>query len=285
MTTFTSAPAPGAGHLPAAGPRRGSDTLKIARYQLRDVLRSRWILLYGIFFLLLSDLLFRFGGSGERVILSLLNVVLIGIPLVSVVLGAMYMYAAREFTELLLAHPVRRRSLFLGLFAGLALPLSAAFALGTSLPYLAHGGGGGGGWVPLLLLVGTGVALTLIFTALAFFIAVVSEDRIRGLGIALGCWIAFAVVYDALLLLAIYLLGSFPLERPILALSLLNPLDLARILLLLEFDISALMGFTGALFRDFFGSGGGRIAAAVALLGWLAIPFGLGMRSFGRKNF
>jgi Cu-processing system permease protein len=266
-------------------PRRGFDTLRIARYQIRDVMRSRWILLYGVFFLLLTDLLFRFGGSGERVLLSLLNVVLIGIPLVSVVLGAMYMYASREFAELLLAHPVRRRSLFLGLFTGLALPLSLAFAVGTTLPYLAHGGGAGGGLAPLLLLVGTGVVLTLVFTALAFLIAVVSEDRIRGLGLALGCWIAFAVVYDALVLLAIYLMGDFPLERPVIALSLLNPVDLARILLLLEFDISALMGFTGALFREFFGSTGGRLAAGATLLAWLAVPFGLGMRSFGRKNF
>ncbi len=272
--------------LPREGGRRGgSDTFKITRYQLRDVLRSRWILLYGIFFLLLTDMLFRFGGSGERVILSLLNVVLIGIPLVSVVLGAMYMYASREFTELLLAHPVRRRSLFVGLFAGLSLPMSVAFALGTALPYIAHGGTAAGGWGPLLLLVGTGVVLTLVFAALAFLVAVGTEDRIRGLGICLGLWIAFAVVYDALILMSIYLLGDFPLERPVIALSLLNPVDLARILLLLEFDVSALMGFTGALFRDFFGSGGGRLAAGAALLGWLALPFALGMRSFGRKNF
>ncbi len=262
-----------------------TDTMKITRYQLRDVLRSRWILLYGVFFLLLTDLLFRFGGSGERVILSLLNVVLIGIPLVAVVLGAMYLYASREFTELLLAHPVRRRSLFLGLFGGLALPLSAAFALGVALPYLAHGGAVGGGFVPLLFLVGTGVALTLIFTALAFLVAVVTEDRIRGLGLCLGAWIAFAVVYNGLVLMAIYLLGDYPIEKPVLALSMLNPVDLARILLLLEFDVSALMGFTGAVFRDFFGSTGGRVAAAAALLAWLAVPFGLGMRSFGRKNF
>ena len=263
----------------------GSDTLKITRYQLRDVLRSRWILLYGIFFLLLTDLLFRFGGSGERVILSLLNVVLIGIPLVSIVLGAMYMYASREFTEMLLAHPVRRRSLFLGLFAGLSVPMAVAFVLGTALPYLAHGGGAGGGWVPLAFLLGTGVALTLVFLALSFLVAVATEDRIRGLGLCLGAWIAFAVVYDAVILMAIYLLGDFPLERPVIALSMLNPVDLARILLLLEFDISALMGFTGALFRDFFGGTGGRLAAMGALLAWLAVPFALGMRSFGRKNF
>jgi Cu-processing system permease protein len=68
-----------------------TDAMNITRYQLRDVLRSRWILLCGVFFLLLTDLLFRFGGSGERVILSLLNVVLIGIPVVALVLEAMYL--------------------------------------------------------------------------------------------------------------------------------------------------------------------------------------------------
>jgi Cu-processing system permease protein len=249
------------------------------------VLRSRWILLYGIFFVLLTDLLFRFGGSGERVILSLLNVVLIGIPLVSVVLGAMYMYASREFTELLLAHPVRRRSLFLGLFAGLSLPHVGGLRAGHGAPLPGPRGRRRTGGGRRSFLLGTGVALTLVFAALAFLVAVATEDRIKGLGLCLGAWIAFAVVYDAVILMAIYLLGDFPLERPVIALSMLNPVDLARILLLLEFDISALMGFTGAVFRDFFGGVGGRLAAMAALLAWLAVPFALGMRSFGRKNF
>jgi Cu-processing system permease protein len=260
-------------------------TLKIVRYQLRDVLRSRWILFYGIFFLLLTDLLFRFGGSGERVILSLMNMILIGIPLVSIVIGTMVFYASREFNELLLAHPVRRRSLFLGIYLGLALPLAAAFVLGTALPYLAHGGAGGGGVLPLLFVLGAGGVLTFIFTALAFYTAVLTEDRIRGLGTALALWIAFAIVFDGVVLLAIYALGAFPVERPLMALTLANPIDLARILLLLEFEISALMGFTGALFRSFFGSEGGKLASAMALTAWLVLPFSLGLRAFSRKNF
>jgi hypothetical protein len=105
-------------------------TLKIAKYQLQDVVRSRWILFYGLFFLVATDALFRFGGTGERVVLSLMNVVLVMIPLVSVVLGAMYLYSAREYIELLLAQPIRRGSLFPGLFAGLALPLCGAFVAG-----------------------------------------------------------------------------------------------------------------------------------------------------------
>jgi Cu-processing system permease protein len=260
-------------------------TLKIARYQLRDVMRSRWILVYGVFFLLMTDALFRFGGSGERVLLSLMNVVLIAIPLVAVVLGTMYLYGAREFNELLLSQPVRRRSLFLGLFAGLAIPLCLAFVLGTGLPFLAHGGVGEEGWRPILSLLGTGVGLTLVFASLAFLVALSTEDRIKGLGFSLGIWVFFTVVFNGLVLLAIYMFGDYPMERAVIALSLLNPVDLGRILLLLTFDISALMGFTGAVFRQFFGSGMGMAITVGALVLWLAVPFLLGLRKFDRKNF
>jgi Cu-processing system permease protein len=260
-------------------------TLKVARYQLQDVMRSRWILFYGIFFLLLTDALFRFGGAGERVLLSLLNVVLIAIPLVSVVLGAMYLYASREFTELLLSHPVRRRSLYHGLFLGLVLPLCGAFVLGTLLPFWAHGGVATGGWGPILLLLGTGVLLTLVFASLSFVVALATEDRIKGLGLCLGLWILFAVIFDGMVLLAIYLLGDFPMEGPVIALSMLNPIDLGRILLLLNFDLSALMGFTGAVFRQFFGSLQGQVVTVGALLLWGIVPFLVGLRIFARKNF
>lgn len=260
-------------------------TWKIARAQLRDVMRSRWVLVYGLFFLLMTDALFRFGGAGERVILSLMNVVLIAIPLVAVVLGTMYLYNSREFTELLLSQPVRRRSLFLGLFTGLALPLSAAFVLGTALPFWAHGGTLEGGWGPLMVLIGTGVGLTLIFSSLAFLIALSTEDRIKGLGYSLGLWVFFTVVFNGLVLLGIYSFADYPLERAVLIASFLNPVDLGRILLLLNFDISALMGFTGAVFRQFFGSGTGQAITVGALLLWLSVPFALGLRAFNRKNF
>ncbi len=261
------------------------NTLRIARYQLQDVLRSRWILFYGLFFLVLTDALFRFGGDGERVLLSLLNVVLIAIPLVSVVLGAMYLYASREFTELLLSHPVRRSSLFFGLFMGLALPLAAAFALGTGLPFWAHGGAAGTGWAPLLQLLGTGVLLTLVFAALAFVVALATEDRIKGLGLCLGIWLLFAVIFDGLVLMGIHLFADYPLERATIAASLLNPVDLGRILLILNFEISALMGFTGAVFQQFFGSVQGQVVSLGALGLWVLVPFLLGMRAFTRKNF
>ena len=121
---------------------------RILRAELRDVLRSKWLPGYGLLFLLLTDLLFRFGGSGDRVLLSLLNVVLLLVPLVSIVVGTMHLYQSREFVELLLSQPVGRRPLFGALWLGLTAPMALAFVAGVGLPFLWHGTGGAGGSAP-----------------------------------------------------------------------------------------------------------------------------------------
>jgi Cu-processing system permease protein len=261
------------------------NTLKIIRYQLRDTFRSNWIVFYGLFFLITTDALFRFGGSGERVVMSLMNVVLIVVPLIALVLGAMFLYGAREYVELLLTQPIRRSSLFLGLYAGLTIPLSVAFLFGVGIPFLFHGGQSGEASGPVGLLLLTGVLLTCVFVAMAFALALRTDDRIRGIGSALLVWIFFSVVHNGLVLLAVQLFSEYPLQHPVIAMKLLNPVDLGRILLLLEMDISALMGFTGAVFTRFFGSSLGVTITLAALLTWLAVPLAAGWRAFLAKNF
>lgn len=260
-------------------------TAKVASYQLRNALRSRWLLGYTAFFLLATDALLRFGGDGTRAVISLTNVVLLVVPLVTIVFGAMYLYDAREFVELLLAQPVSRRQLYRGLYAGLALPLAGAFAGGVGAPFLLHGALGAmpRGTLPTLLAIG--VALTLAFTGLAFCIAVRSEDRVRGLGSAIALWLAFAVLYDGLVLLLATLFADYPLERLLVGLTLANPVDLARVALLLRLDVSALMGYTGAVFEHFLGSAGGVLLSLSALAAWVVLPFLMGSRAFERKDF
>ncbi len=73
-------------------------------------------------------------------------------------------------------------------------------------------------------------------------------------------------------------------EEAVVGLTFLNPIDLARILLLLEFDLSAMMGFTGAVFQRFFGSGLGMSLSIGALVLWLLIPLGLSLRYFNQKD-
>jgi Cu-processing system permease protein len=257
---------------------------RIVKYEVSDVIRSRWLLGYTGFFLLATEGLLRFGGDPARALVDLTNVVLLVIPLVTIVFGTMYLYSAREFIELLLAQPVGRPQLFAGLYLGLTLPLSGGFVAGVGIPFAVRPLTGANGGT-LLALLAVGVALTFAFTGLAFVIALRCDDRVKGLGIAIAAWAVMAIVYDALVLVLATMFANYPLERPMLALMVANPIDLGRIVLLLRFDISALMGYTGAVFKQFFGTGSGMAVAAAALLGWIAVPALLGARTFRRKDF
>lgn len=263
---------------------RHAVTARVMGYQVRDLARSRWLVGYGLFFVVAAELLLRFGGGDAKALVSLVNVVLLLVPMVSTVFGTMYVYNAREFIELLLAQPVRRDQLYLGLYLGLAVPLSAAFALGLVVPFLVRGAGAGA-WALLATTVGTGVLLTAVFVALAFVIAIRADDKVKGLGAAIGLWLAFGLLYDGAVLLAVLLFSEYPLERALLGLMFANPIDLARVLLLLQMDTSALMGYTGAVFERFFGGAGGRAAATAALTCWVTVPVLLGMRQFRKHDF
>jgi Cu-processing system permease protein len=259
-------------------------TRKIVKYELRDVLRSRALIAYALFFLGITDVLLRFGG-GARAALSLMNVVLLLIPLVAIVFGTIYLYNAREFTELLLAQPVHRRQLFAGQYLGLALPLSAALVAGLGGAMALHSREDVGHLGTLVVVAICGVVLTLVFTAFAALIAARIDDKVKGIGVAIGLWLGFTVLYDGLVMLGLMSFADYPLERPALALMLANPIDLARVLILMRLDVSALMGYTGAVFERFFGSAGGTLLASMALVLWTGVPLLLGARRFQRKDF
>lgn len=258
---------------------------KIARTQARDALRSRWIAVYTLFFLLATEGLMRFSGDGAKAVLSLSSATLIVVPLVTLVLSTIYVYNAREFTELLLAQPIRRSALFSGLYLGLAVPMAAGFVAGIGVPLLLRGGGDPAQRGSVVVLLAVGVLLTFVFTAIAFAIALGTDDRLRGLGISLGLWFVVALLYDGIVLTIVALFSDHPIERPLLALTFANPVDLARILLLLKLDMSALMGYTGAVFQHFFSGALGLSLASGALIVWAAVPVGIGARQFRRKDF
>ena len=253
--------------------------------QLRNVARSPAVIGYALVLFAITELLLQFGGSGVRALLSLVNVALTLLPLVSVVFGTLYVYNAREFIELLLAQPVSRGSLYLGLFGGLVIPLLAAFLLGVGAPLAIRALGEPEIVRPLVTLLTVGCLLTAVFTAFALCVAVLVEDRARGLGAALLVWLGCTVVYDGLILLVLTTLRDRPLELPVLVLTFLNPIDLGRVVLLLTFDEAALMGYTGTVFERMFGTVSG-LAAAFGMLALCAVvPLWFGARWFRRKDF
>ena len=86
--------------------------------------------------------------------------------------------------------------------------------------------------------------------------------------------------------LAIYIFfNNYPLEKVVLILSALNPIDLARVMVLLKLDISALMGYSGATFQHFFGSSAGTLFSLLFLVLWIVFPLFISLRVFNRKNF
>jgi Cu-processing system permease protein len=197
----------------------------------------------------------------------------------------MYLYGSRSFIQLLLAQPVGRGELFAGLYAGLALPLAAGFLLGVGAPFLWDGGGQGSLAGPLAMLLGAGTLLTLVFTALAMLVSLRVNDRAKGLGLAILLWLVATALYDALIVLVATTFSDYPLELPLIGLIILNPIDLARVAMLLRLDTAALMGYTGAVFERFFGSALGVGLSAGALILWWAGPLVAAHRGFCRKDF
>jgi len=258
--------------------------MKVLKYQAQDAVRSRWLIAYAIFFALVTDGLLRFSGDPVKAQLSLVSVVLFVVPLIAIVFGTVYLYNAREFIELILAQPVNRRQTYGGLYLGLTLPLVLAFILGLGAPFVMHGVDAAA-WGTLAALLMAGIVLTCVFTAIATLIAVRCEDRLRGLGTAIGVWLLLTVVYDGFVLFVLAVLSDYPLEHATLVMMMANPIDIARVGLLLRFDGAAMMGYTGAVFLKFFGGTVGMAVTVAALAFWISGPIALGVRVFQRKDF
>ncbi|MEO5799861.1 MAG: ABC transporter permease subunit [Gemmatimonadales bacterium] len=257
----------------------------LLRLSLREAFRGRWLLGVVCTLALTGELLIRFGGGGATTIVSLIDVVLILTPMLGLVAGTVQVHHAREMTELLLAQPVSRRRLFVGLYLGNVIPLASAILLGLVAPFLWHRllfGEMGLRLVPLLLVA---VGLTGISSALAFVVALRIDDRVRALGAAIGLWLIAAVVWDGIILLLAVMLGQRPVEAPMLAVLALNPIDVARVLLLLGSDAAALLGYTGAVVQHTLGTEAGRAALILTLSLWLALPLAVATRAFQRKSF
>jgi len=109
-------------------------TWKIMRWVARDVLRSFWIFSYTAFFLALSIAFFTFFEEPSRILLSLLNLVLMVVPLVSLVFSLTYLFNNRNFILLTLTQPVGRPSVFWGYWGGIGGPLALSLLVGMGLP-------------------------------------------------------------------------------------------------------------------------------------------------------
>jgi len=253
--------------------------MKLSKYVLYDIVRSKIILAYTLFLLIVSVSMFQMEENSSKAMLSLLNIVLIVLPLVSLVFTTIHYYNSYEFIELMSSQPMSRTRILMSEYAGVSISLLSAFLAGVGLPVMLFAADATG-----YALLFTGICLTLVFTSIAFLASVIARDKARGIGLALLLWFYFALIYDGLVLLILFSFSDYPLEKLTLLLSALNPVDLGRIFIMLKMDVSTLMGYTGALYKDFFGSNTGILFTAGIMLVWIIVPFWLAVRKFKRKD-
>lgn len=256
---------------------------KIFKYELNNSLRSKWTILYALFFFALNYILLNFDSDSGKAAISLMNIVLIVVPLISLIFGTIYIYNSREYIEMILCQPIDRRSLFLGLYLGNTIPLASGFVIGMVVPLLISSSFEN--IVSFLLLTLCGVVLTFIFSSIAFGISLRINDRVKGFGYVILIWLLLAVIYDGALLFIIYFFSDYPIENIVFGISVLNPIDLARIIFILNYDVAALMGYTGALFQKFLGEHTGFLISILSLLLWSLIPTYIAYGIFRKKDF
>jgi Cu-processing system permease protein len=259
--------------------------IKILKYSFSDLMRSKWSYIYLIFYLILGFVLLFLNNDVSKAIITLMNLIVVLTPLIGTIFGIMYYYSSREFTELLLAQPVSRSKIFFGQYLGISLSLSLSLIIGLGIPFLIYGIFQSTEIFNFSMLLVSGAFLTFIFVALSVLIGLYNSNKIKGFGYAILMWLFLAVIYDGAFLIAMVMFRDYPLDNLALGASFFNPIDLSRIMILLKLDISALLGYTGALFQKFFGTGAGLITSLFMLLLWVVIPVSIMLKKSKSKDF
>jgi Cu-processing system permease protein len=258
---------------------------KIMTYEVSGLFRSKWLLFMGLFLAFFSEMLLYLEFDIIQVLLSLMNIIFLMIPLLCLVIGLNDFYHSKEYIELLLAQPIDRKSIWIGKVLGQVVSLCVVFTLSLGAPFLLNYSLLSGHVADVIRLIVINSVHIFIFMTLSTVIATCFDDRSKGLGIALLVWLALTLVYDILILIFIMLFNDYPFEPFLIWIMMFNPIDLGRILMLLNMEVSAIMGHTGAIFQDFIGSEIGRILPGLMLFGWMLIPFLLGIKVFKEKDF
>jgi Cu-processing system permease protein len=267
----------------------------VAREEYRRALETRWLFAFTALFALLVLGLSYFGLAQSRevgfqgfarVTLSLMNLVLVIVPLTGLMLGVTSIAGGGESLSLLLAQPVSRGEVLAGKFLGLAAALGAAQALG-------FGGGGvvvalnGGasqvsGFLVLTLL---SLVLGWVTLAAAICIAALWPDRLRAMSVALTLWLLMVIAYDLVVLGATTLLSGLPLQSVLFPALIVNPVDLVRVLTTLAVGSGALFGPTSAVLMRMFGTTTGVALGLAVLLVEGAVPLVVAARVFRRRDW
>lgn len=259
-----------------------TNILTITGKELRDALRNRWFIIFTIAFaglaLALSALI-QPGGtqfrmmSYSRTAASLINLVLLFVPLIGLTLGSANLTGDRETGALvyLLAQPVSRVEVLLGKYLGMAGALLATLTLGFGVAgvVLALQGSiqDSGGYLLTVLLA---YLLALAMLSLGFLMSTVTRKTTAALGGALFLWL-FLVFIGDLGIMGTALSTQMPIQV-VFFIAVLNPLQMFKIASILTIQANLeVLGPAGLYATDQFGG----LLLPLLLLGlvsWIILP-------------
>lgn len=252
---------------------------RIIRFIILDIMRNKIVLAYTVLLAAFAWSAFSLEDNSTKGTLTLLNIILLIVPLVSILFSTIYIYNSAEFIELLTSQPIQRKKIWLSLFAGLSISFVIAFLIGAGVPLFVFAD-----TTIAIMMTAIGCIISLVFVAIAFLSSIISRDKAKGIGVSILLWLYFALLFDGLVLFLLFQLSEYPIEKMMVGITATSPIDLARILILLHLDVSAMMGYTGAIFKDFFGTTSGLVVAFTLLILWIAIPFLISLRIFKNKD-
>lgn len=255
--------------------------MNVLKYELQNLRRNRWILLYMIAQALAGFIFLRLSGDPKKALLSLSTLGVGLIPLVTTLLTVVSGYYNEKYTELLLTQPVSRKEVFFSRILSLVVSLSMAWIIGAMSPFAFYGYFN----LNLAIVLMSGVFLTMIFTSLGLWIVNSIQDRIRGIGIALVLWLYFVFMHDAIVLGILLVFREYPLDFIGGFLTAINPVGLIRVLLLRSQEGAVLLGEAGTRLGFWLTSIQGAVLGGAIASFWLFVPTFLGWRRFRRRDF
>jgi len=271
--------------------------LLVARQELVLAVRSRWTQVFALVFAALSLSVAASGyvlsgGHGvqdfARTAASLVQLVLLLVPLTALLIGVLSLAPDRGAAELLFSQPISRRAILLGKLLGLLEALLAAQALGFGAAGLViFSQSGSDGLAGFLLLLAASAVLTAVSLGVAALLSAtaIGRRRTRALALALVTWFAAVVLFDVAALGLASLLPSGPASRVLILAVLLNPVDAVRTAALLSIEGASAFGAASlALLRFSHGPWGAGVLLGLSLSLWIVVPAWAALRRLRRAD-
>ncbi|MEO0144749.1 MAG: NosY protein [candidate division WOR-3 bacterium] len=222
--------------------------IKLIKYELFDLFKSRWIIGIFLFYFFVGYILSYFSEDFTKSIVGYTSISLITLPLFSLLLSSIYLYNNKNFIEFVLTQPIKRTTIFISIVLSITISLLLSFNIASFLPFFYFYGIN---FIHLksILLISSIIPL---FISLGMLLATIENDKLKGIGFSLVVWLFFCVFYDSILLYFIIVFSNYPIEKIVIFLTLINPIDTIRLNVLIDSGLYEIMGFVGKWLLKYF---------------------------------